>query len=42
MYMSNSFAPMVDGYFRNLGWSAYRPIDVIADKPGRAGLYGIR
>jgi hypothetical protein len=28
--------------FSRLGWPAYRPIDIMADKPGRAGLYGIQ
>jgi hypothetical protein len=39
--LGNSFRPLVDGFFRNLGWSTYRDIDVMADKPGRAALYAI-
>jgi hypothetical protein len=40
--LGSSFRPLVDGFFSRLGWPAYRPIDIMADKPGRAGLYGIQ
>lgn len=33
--------PMFDRYFESIGWPSYRPIEVMADKPGRAALYGI-
>jgi hypothetical protein len=40
--LKRSFAPLVEGYFANLGWDAYRKIDIMADKPGKAALYGIQ
>jgi hypothetical protein len=40
--LGSSLRPLVDGYFKNLGWDSYRPIEIMADKPGRAALYGIQ
>ncbi len=39
--LGSTFRPLVDGFFRNLGWRTYRGTDVMADKPGRAALYAI-
>ena len=38
----SSFRPLVHDFFQRLGWDAYRPIEIMADKPGRAALYGIQ
>jgi hypothetical protein len=38
---AENLRPLIDGFFANLGWQTYRPIEIMADKPGKAALYGI-
>ncbi len=39
--LRDSLRPLVKGSFQRRGWEVYRDIDIMADKPGRAALYGI-